>query len=384
VVDVLDAVSGSNLDHRSLPSVNEGLYAIYNVRHQVLLQVTPPSSYTNAEIYGIFVDPAIVAPLQLQPPPGAFPGRVQVSLSTITPNADIRYTTDGTDPGPNSMRYTGPLSLRSSTHLKARAFRDGFAPSPLVEGQYDNTLLNIASVTGTDTATSGNWPFKYGQEGHWLAMSDPSFPAVFEASLEGASLWTWSDQANDERALIASAGGDLRQARAWYSSDPMTLNLGVYDTQMHAVSLYFLDYDNSSRVEQVELLDAVGISLGKVNIDNFSNGEYLNLVVQGAVQVRITPLHGPNAVLSGVFVDPAPAALSLLKPAPLTDTVLNDQQLQFNTPAFPGLRLYIDRSSNLVDWQCIATNSVPGTSAALKFNVDFSQPKYFFRTHLAP
>ncbi|MFG1846314.1 CotH kinase family protein [Micromonospora carbonacea] len=59
-------------------------------------------------------------------PSGTFQGGLSVSLGTSVAGAEIRYTTDGTLPGPDSRRYDGtPLLLSGTTQLRARPFMDG-------------------------------------------------------------------------------------------------------------------------------------------------------------------------------------------------------------------------------------------------------------------
>lgn len=58
-----------------------------------------------------------------------FVDSVDVNLDTATPWAEIRYTLDGTEPDMASPLNSGPVRLRHSAVLKAKAFRDGAAPS---------------------------------------------------------------------------------------------------------------------------------------------------------------------------------------------------------------------------------------------------------------
>ncbi|MDG4814659.1 CotH kinase family protein [Micromonospora sp. WMMD956] len=59
-------------------------------------------------------------------PSGTFQGGLSVSLGTSVAGAEIRYTTDGTLPGPDSRRYDDtPLLLSGTTQLRARPFADG-------------------------------------------------------------------------------------------------------------------------------------------------------------------------------------------------------------------------------------------------------------------
>jgi hexosaminidase len=48
-------------------------------------------------------------------------GKATISLSTWVPDAQIRYTLDGTMPDETADRYTGPLSLPTGRRIKVRA-----------------------------------------------------------------------------------------------------------------------------------------------------------------------------------------------------------------------------------------------------------------------
>ena len=77
----------------------------------------------------------------------------------------------------------------------------------------------------------------------------------------------------------------------------------------HPVALYLLDWDgNGGRGERVDIVDAVsGKVLDSQTAAGFNGGEYLVWDLGGRVLVRVTKLSGPNAVLSGLFFDPAAA-----------------------------------------------------------------------------
>ena len=53
-----------------------------------------------------------------------------LNISSTTPRAQIRYTTDGSHPSPvNGKDYTGPLILKKTTVIRAAAFKDGYDPT---------------------------------------------------------------------------------------------------------------------------------------------------------------------------------------------------------------------------------------------------------------
>ena len=59
-----------------------------------------------------------------------FEGDLDLDLGTSTPGAVIRYTLDGSEPDEHSALYEGPVRITRSGVIKAKAFKEGLAPSP--------------------------------------------------------------------------------------------------------------------------------------------------------------------------------------------------------------------------------------------------------------
>ena len=81
-------------------------------------------------------------------PPQSFTGSISVSLSTSSPSADIRYTTDGSLPGPSSSLYSSAISLSASALVRARTYESGFAPGKVKAEAYvkfTSTAINQTS-----------------------------------------------------------------------------------------------------------------------------------------------------------------------------------------------------------------------------------------------
>ncbi len=80
---------------------------------------------------------------------GMFAGSVAVALSSATPGAELRYTTDGSEPTGASALYGAPFTLTSSATVRAKAFRADLLPSATtVAGFLDSGAFSPASVTG--------------------------------------------------------------------------------------------------------------------------------------------------------------------------------------------------------------------------------------------
>jgi hexosaminidase len=68
---------------------------------------------------------------RLEPPkPRQFGSRV----SAIYEDGEVRYTLDGSEPGPNSPLYTGAFDLPKGAVLKMRGFRSDGRSSPTITG----------------------------------------------------------------------------------------------------------------------------------------------------------------------------------------------------------------------------------------------------------
>ena len=75
---------------------------------------------------------------------------IEVEITTTTENATIYYTTDGTDPNTNSLVYSSPIKVSSTTTIKAYAVKDGCNDSPRAEKTF--TFRNIVTLNNCTVA----------------------------------------------------------------------------------------------------------------------------------------------------------------------------------------------------------------------------------------
>lgn len=59
-----------------------------------------------------------------------------VAIEAGEEGMEVRYTTDGSEPGPGSPRYQGPLTLAESTILRAVEVGEDGEPSPIATATY--------------------------------------------------------------------------------------------------------------------------------------------------------------------------------------------------------------------------------------------------------
>jgi len=326
-IDVLDAVSGSVLDTRNASAFTNGVWFLWNLTGHVTIRVTLTGgeSGTTAVASGIFFNsPA---------PPGFSLSATPVSQTvaqggsapyTVTVNALLGFTGNvnlaasglpsGATASFSQPSVTGAGSVTMT--LTAGAATPGGAYNITVTGTSGSvshsasvTLLvsvpvaAAASFVKIDTTTQGTWKGLYGAAGEGIANDSLNYPGYAQVTFTGTP-YTWAPSTTDGRAL-ETASGSSRIASAWYSSSTFTINLNLADGNPHNVAIYCLDWDgNNGRAETISLLDASNNNvLDTRSISAFGSGEWLVWTLSGHVIIQITPTGGPNAVVSGLFIN---------------------------------------------------------------------------------
>lgn len=119
------------------PTENSSLYvepvainAITTLRAKAFKEGWNPSE-TAVAVY----DMKVASPT-FDPPSGIYKEAQYVEIISSTPDAQIHYTTDGTEPTFLSEIYTEPLHIIRDTVIRAIAFRSNWSPSNVTEAEY--------------------------------------------------------------------------------------------------------------------------------------------------------------------------------------------------------------------------------------------------------
>lgn len=79
----------------------------------------------------------VVEPVNFSVPRGFQEAPVDLALTTATPDAEIRYTLDGSAPSlARGLRYGAPIKLSATTVVRAAAYKAGFMPSVSMTHSY--------------------------------------------------------------------------------------------------------------------------------------------------------------------------------------------------------------------------------------------------------
>jgi GH43 family beta-xylosidase len=102
--------------------------------------------------------PDLVWSPDIHPRGAIFNKTVQVSLSSRTDNAEIRYTMDGTEPGASSSLYKKPLTLSQTATVRAKAFKTGMKTSAVAAMLFTRTKKKLPE-NSSPNAAPGDFPF---------------------------------------------------------------------------------------------------------------------------------------------------------------------------------------------------------------------------------
>jgi YDG domain/Bacterial Ig-like domain (group 3)/MBG domain (YGX type) len=311
------------LSTQTVSSFHDGVYMNYTISGNVLITITKTAG-PNAVLSGLFFDPMATFTTtgvgsSANPSPYGQPVTFTATVSDTSggvPTGSVTFYDGSTDLGHGSALggsgnsatatlTTSTLTVGSHSIIAVYTPTGSFAGSSGILTQTVNAPPATATYNGQDTTTEGSWIGVYGSQGYNVinATNGVHYPAYATVTPAGNTPYTWAANTNALPAL-QNPSGSGRIAAAWYASTSFTVDVDLIDGLSHNLELYFLDYDTTSRSEQVVLSDAnTHAVLSTQTVSSFHTGVYLSWTIAGNVLITITKQAGPNAVLSGLFFD---------------------------------------------------------------------------------
>ncbi len=195
---------------------------------------------------------AVAAPA-FSPAAGAYASAQSVTISTTTPGASIRYTTDGSTPSETQgTLYSGAVTVSATTTLNAIAYESGLMDSVVATATYtitgsswyNTTWSNRKALTINATQVSGtsnlvNFPVL-------VSVTDANLRTVANGGNVGKPdgsdiLFTASDGATKLAHEIETYNGSTGQLIAWVQVP--TVSAGIN-------TIFYLYYGNSTAANQ--------------------------------------------------------------------------------------------------------------------------------------
>ena len=254
-------VIGSNTAYVGFSGGTGGLTATQNIQTWSFLSGTQQQATSTAPSFS--------------PASGSYTAAQSVTLSTPTPGAAIRYTTDGSTPTSSSTLYSNAIPVSATQTIKAFTVASGFSNSSVSTGTY-----TISSSGGGSGGAGGvNW--------------GSGFTA-------GAIALNGSATLNGTRLRLTDGGGS-EAATAWYNSP---VNIQQFTTNFSfQIAGSNPTADGFTFAIQGNNTAALGPSGGALGYGNGSGGALSQKSVAIKFDVYDNAGEGPNS--TGLYINGA-------------------------------------------------------------------------------
>lgn len=169
-------------------------------------------------------------------------GRLKVELECERTDVEIRYTTDGTNPGRKSRRYSGPLWLSESRTVKCATFKGGEMTGKVLTLPVEWTVATAATVKGLSGSggalVNGVRGSLRKSDFEWVPMpdSETEFEVELDApkSVSSVSLGCLNDFGmcvhlpQSAEVLASDDGRDFVRVGGWRIEDDMRFAKGNF------------------------------------------------------------------------------------------------------------------------------------------------------------
>ena len=137
--------TGGTLDERTIYVRMKANLAVGS--HAGTITLAAGTANATVTLSGTVNEQPTAATPTFTPAGGTFITEQNVSISTTTADATIYYTTDGTEPTESSSVYSEPITVSTTTTLKAIAVAEGYQNSAVAEATYTiNEPMTIAEA----------------------------------------------------------------------------------------------------------------------------------------------------------------------------------------------------------------------------------------------
>jgi alpha-L-fucosidase len=124
---------------RTLAASREGTAVVVQVPAEA------PDPIDSVVVLDVAGRPDVGLPPSITAPAPIFIDNLAVTVTSPRDNIQLRYTTDGSDPGPGATIATGPFRIEKTITVTARAFREGKAVSPAARATFSKVTAQPAA-----------------------------------------------------------------------------------------------------------------------------------------------------------------------------------------------------------------------------------------------
>jgi alpha-tubulin suppressor-like RCC1 family protein len=148
-VTISSYTSGATIRYTTDGTDPTGSSPVYSTPVSITATTTLKATASKAGLsdsnVGVSVYTMKVALPSFSPAGGTYTAAQNVTISTTTSGATLRYTTDGSEPTSSSTAYSAPVLVDTTTTLKAKGFKSGWTESDTRSGTYTMNFGTLAA-----------------------------------------------------------------------------------------------------------------------------------------------------------------------------------------------------------------------------------------------
>lgn len=238
-----------------------------------------PSSIAIAA-YTIQQPQSQVATPEFNPNGGSFDNSVDVTITTDTPEAVIRFTLDGTNPTSTSTLYDGPITLIETSTVKARAYKNGMDDSDIATAVFTiNQTTPDTVATPTIQPNGGDFT-----DSVTVTLSTTTEGASIRYTLDGSEPTESSTLYSSSSPLVLNATTTVKAKGFKQGLNPSTTVSATFTKVVPAPQNYNFEVSFTFHFANipftVEFLNPTNNNLVYSQNANYSNGK-LTFTVNG-------------------------------------------------------------------------------------------------------
>lgn len=157
-----------------------------------------------------------------------------------------------------------------------------------------------------DDTTQGDWVGHFGELGYSIPNVGSQLPEGVAVTPSGSTTaYTWQ-QTSTRKSALQLPDASTRRASTWFASAP-AVTVTVPEDATYEMSVYVNSFD-MARTQKMTVTRADGSLIGPAqSVTDQDHGVWLTYVIDSSVTIAAEKVTGPNAVIGGVFLDPAAA-----------------------------------------------------------------------------
>lgn len=279
------------------------------------------------------------------PASGTFTSTQSVTITDSTSGASIHYTTDGSTPTSSSALYSTPISVATTTTIKAVATASGYSNSSVASATY--TITQPSAATPTFSPTPGTYTAAQS-----VTIADTTTGASIYYTVDGTSPTSSSTLYTQPIAIAATTTIKTVAVASGYANSSVAT--GTYTIALPAADAPVLSpvpgtYTTTQSVTLTDDLSGAMIYYTTDGSTPTTQSQAYNGAIDVAADttikaVAVAPGYAQSSAVSGTYLIAGPTVSVVLSTMDQTSLMTAQPDITFTTTTAGSNKIVVDES----------------------------------------